>query len=109
MEKKINISDVSNDIRKITSDNSELIKKIGIFGSLARGDFGNNSDIDILIEYDSTSDFQPERFLQFCKLCNQVIDVLVNLYGRKVDLVHFEDNPKYILCDENIENEVVWL
>ena len=109
MEKKLNISDVSDDVRKIISYNSNLVNKIGVFGSLARGDFNDKSDIDILIEYAATSDFQPERFLQFCKLCNGVIDSLMKIYGRKVDLVQFENDPSGVLCSDNVNKEVVWI
>ena len=108
MNKHINITDVSKSIRNIISHNP-LVKKIGIFGSLARGNFNENSDIDILIAYDETDDFQPERFLQFCKLCNKVIDDLSNIYGRKIDLVQFEVEPAYTLSNDDIGSEVLWL
>ena len=38
------------------ASNYPSIKKIGVFGSYARGDETENSDIDILIDYDETSD-----------------------------------------------------
>jgi len=31
------------------------IVKIGIFGSMARGDFNENSDVDVLVEFDKTT------------------------------------------------------
>jgi len=42
MKKTINISDVSNEIRKIIANNAQLVKKVGIFGSLARGNFNDS-------------------------------------------------------------------
>ena len=109
MKKAINISDVSNEIRRIIADNAGLVKKVGIFGPLARGNFDDSSDIDILIEYAETPDFKPERYLDFCKLCNEVIDGLDERYGRSVDLVHFEENPVITLFNESVEEEVVWI
>ena len=35
------------------------LKKIGVFGSIARGEQNNNSDIDLIVEFeDNTSDLQ---------------------------------------------------
>ena len=36
--KKLTIPEVTNDIREIISPHTDIIKTIGIFGSLARGD-----------------------------------------------------------------------
>ena len=109
MKKPISVSVVSGEILKIIANSTELVKKIGIFGSLARGTFNDDSDIDILIEYAATPDFEPERYLMFCKLCNQIIDRLDEQYDRNVDLVHFENDPAITLFDENVGKEVVWL
>jgi predicted nucleotidyltransferase len=53
MREEMNIQDVAAHIRSVTSLKPDLIKKIGIFGSLARGDFNEESDIDLLVEYNS--------------------------------------------------------
>ncbi len=64
------------------------LKKLGVFGSTARGDAGPESDIDILVEVD------PSIGLGFVTLAEQLEAEL----GRKVDLVsrrqrsrHFPD------------------
>lgn len=85
-----------------------MVKKIGVFGSLVRGTFGNESDIDILIEYNAMSDVKMEHFIRFCELCNQMIETLSTSYGRGIDLIHFEDDPTKFLQDKNVIKEVVW-
>jgi len=107
--KTLNVSNVSSDVRDIISHNSGLVKKTGIFGSLARGTFNAASDIDILIEYDAAPDIDMGHFTRFCELCNQIIDTLTGLYGRDVDLIHFEGKPSNNLQDENVEKDVIWL
>ncbi len=54
------------------------IKKLGIFGSFAREEQKNGSDVDILVEFDA-----PIGFFDFIRLENFLSEVL----GRKVDLI----------------------
>ncbi|MBF7081720.1 nucleotidyltransferase family protein [Desulfallas sp. Bu1-1] len=55
------------------------VKKIGLFGSFARGEQTNTSDIDILVEfYQDQKTFDNYMDLKF---------YLEDLFGRKVDLV----------------------
>ena len=54
------------------------IKEIGIFGSYARGEYKDKSDVDILVEYE-----KPVSLLQIISLENY----LSALIGMKVDLV----------------------
>ena len=61
------------------------IKKAAVFGSFARGDFDNKSDVDILIE-------PPEGFSLF-DLAGLHLD-LEDTLGRKVDVVVYNSiNP----------------
>jgi len=53
------------------------LKSIGIFGSVARGDAGSRSDIDILVE------FNKPIGLDFVILADELEEIL----GLKVDLV----------------------
>ena len=85
------------------------MKKAGIFGSLARGTYHSDSDIDILVEYNASPDIDMEHFTRFCELCGQIRDSLFNIYGREVDIVHFEGDPANSLQDENINKEVIWV
>ena len=54
------------------------VKRIGIFGSYSRGEQREDSDIDILIEFE-----RPVGLIEFIRLQ----EYLENLLGVKVDLV----------------------
>ena len=107
--KKLNIPEVTNDIREIISPHIDLIKAIGIFGSLARGDYHDESDIDLIVEYNSFTEFTMEPFAKFCGLCNQLEERLEKTYNRKIDIVHIENGSLENLFDKSVEEEVVWL
>jgi len=53
------------------------VRRLGLFGSWARGDAGPDSDVDFLVEFDQTS-FDAYMDLKF---------YLEDLLGRPVDLV----------------------
>jgi uncharacterized protein len=54
------------------------VKKIGVFGSVSRGDQEEESDIDILVEFS-----RPVGFFKFLEL----EEFLTSMLGAKVDLV----------------------
>jgi uncharacterized protein len=56
------------------------IRRLALFGSVLRDDFGPDSDVDVLI------DPEPGR-LATLKEYSAAIDDLTNLFGRQVDLV----------------------
>jgi len=53
------------------------ISELGVFGSYARGDYNDKSDIDILV------DFNDAIGIQFITLAHELED----LFGQKIDLV----------------------
>ena len=53
------------------------VRKIGLFGSFAKGQSDERSDIDIIVEFDRPIGF---RFFEFA-------EYLENLLGRKVDVL----------------------
>jgi hypothetical protein len=57
------------------------IKRAGIFGSLARGEVGPESDIDVLVDIGGTN----MSALQYIGMAQELEDVI----GRKVDLVKY--------------------
>jgi len=109
MQKEMNIQAVMNDISVLLSNYPDLIEKIGIFGSLARGDFNENSDIDLLVRYDSPPVFSMEKFTRYCELCCKIQEELSNSYQRNVDIVDVQDDTLSNLYDPEIINEVVWI
>ena len=74
------------------------VTKIGIFGSIARGEDRPGSDVDVLVE------LSPDHltFRNFIAL----VDFLEDLYGRKVDLLTVGGIDPLIRQD--VESEVVW-
>jgi uncharacterized protein len=71
-------------IKKIIRENQShieekyFVKKIGIFGSYARGEQKPGSDIDLLVEFSKPIDFFEFLMLE---------DLLSNALNKKVDLV----------------------
>ena len=72
------------------------VKRIGLFGSYARGDHTKKSDIDILVE------FQTATYDNFINLAF----FLENLFGKEVDLVTTKSMSPYLA--PFIKREVVW-
>ncbi len=56
------------------------IKRLALFGSYARGDFGPESDIDVLVEFEEDAEI---GFLELARIQRE----LAELFGRPVDLV----------------------
>ncbi|MDR1560372.1 MAG: hypothetical protein LBS84_11900 [Clostridiales bacterium] len=53
--------------------------------------------------------FALNLFTRYCEVCNQIEDQLSNVYQRKVDIVHFENDSLVSLFDDNVEKEVLWV
>jgi len=65
------------------------IRRLSFFGSALRDDFGPNSDIDVLVE------FEEGETPSFFKLFDMEDDLSALLDGRKVDLRTPEDLGRY--------------
>lgn len=74
------------------------VKKIGIFGSFARGDSGKQSDVDVLVEFET----DKNTFDNFMDL----LFYLEDLFGKNVDLITTGGLHQYIR--PFVEREVVW-
>ncbi|MDD4447884.1 MAG: nucleotidyltransferase family protein [Methanothrix sp.] len=72
------------------------VRRIGIFGSFARGEQKESSDVDILVE------FEKPTFKNFMNLSFYLEDLL----GREVDLVTVKGLHPRIL--PYVEKDVVW-
>ena len=64
------------------------IKRLSIFGSALRSDFGPDSDIDVLVE------FEPDRTPGLFGFAGMELE-LTQMLGRKVDLRTPEDLSRY--------------
>jgi len=65
------------------------IKKLSIFGSYLREDFGPESDIDFLVEFD------PEHIPGLLRIAGMERELSELLDGRKVDLRTAQDLSRY--------------
>jgi len=76
MELKETIKLSSNDLCKRFG-----IKRLGLFGSVARGDYTAESDIDFFVEFDSpTPESMPDRYFGFIREAS-------SRFGREVQLL----------------------
>ena len=64
------------------------IRKLSLFGSVLRGDFGSDSDIDLLVEFD------PDHIPGLIRLAGMEIE-LTKILGRKVDVRTAQDLSRY--------------
>jgi len=106
--KMLELASVILDIKNIVSETPDVIKRVGIFGSLAKNSFTDQSDIDIVVEYATTLDFDYNRYTLFCKACNNIMDSISENYGRNVDILHVQQEHPDSLIHE-IQDEVVWV
>ncbi|MGK6350435.1 nucleotidyltransferase family protein [Parapedobacter sp. DT-150] len=69
------------------------LSELGLFGSYARGDYNDQSDIDILVDFDARIDG-----FQYIRLAHELED----LFNHKVDLVSRKGiKPSYLPFVEN--------
>ena len=74
------------------------ILKLGIFGSVARNENTENSDIDIVVEVQKPS----------LQLMYELREALKQLFGCEVDLVRFRDSLRP-LFKSNIQKDVIYV
>ncbi len=65
------------------------IRKLSLFGSVLRSDFGPSSDIDILVE------FEAGKGPSFFRLFDMEEELSTMLGGRKVDIRTLKDLSRY--------------
>ena len=68
------------------------IRRLSLFGSILRGDFGTDSDLDLLVEFDA------DHIPGFIRLAGMEIE-LSKILGRKVDLRTPQDLSRYFRED----------
>ena len=75
------------------------VVKIGVFGSMARGDYNKDSDVDILVTFNKVT-FDNYMDLKF---------YLEDLFGKKVDLV-IHKSIHHLLRERVLREEVavIW-
>lgn len=79
------------------------VRSAGVFGSVARGDDGPESDIDVLIEFDPHS--RVDLF-DYMNLKRYVAVLLKRRFRRKVDVIDIKGLDKYVR--PSVERDVVY-
>lgn len=79
------------------------IRRLAVFGSALRPDFGENSDIDILVEFD------PDHIPGLFGLARMERELSALLGGRKIDLRTPEDLSRYFRQQVIQEAEVQYV
>ena len=74
------------------------IEKLGLFGSVARGEQDDKSDIDIIIKMERPSLFR----------CAGISEELEKIFRRKVDLITLHENL-FRGFRQNVENDAVYV
>ena len=94
---KIDIEEIKRKILPILQ--RYRVKRVGLFGSYVRGEMGEDSDIDILVEIE-----KDISLLDFVELKLEIEEML----GRRVDLVEYS-TIKPLLRKRILEEQVVIL
>jgi predicted nucleotidyltransferase len=84
------------------------VKRIGLFGSYAKGDQKKKSDIDFLVEFDMTA--FDENFRGLFDNFMDLSSYLENLFGKKVDILTpvSVDSIRIKEVSEEIKRSVVY-
>lgn len=92
--------DIISSLKNIKEDLSQrfAVKEIGVFGSVAREEQTDASDIDLLVEFS-----KPVSLVTFMRLEFYLSDML----GNKVDLVTFDSLKPMI--QEDVLSEVIYV
>ena len=87
-----------------TAKNYPYITKVGVFGSYARGEEKQTSDIDILIDYDNSSDDFLDDLENFMEGMEQLIHNEIG-YVTLPGLMESSND----LYKQNVFNDVKWI
>ena len=75
-----------------------VIERLGLFGSVARGEQDDNSDIDVVIKMQRPSLFRSYR----------IREELETLFRRKVDLITLHEN-QFFDFRKNVEHDAIYV
>jgi len=73
-----------------------FVKKIGLFGSYARNEQHDNSDIDLIVE------FSHPIGIEFVSLANEI----ENEFNTKIDLISIKSINKHYMSE--LKNEIIY-
>jgi len=85
------------------------IRRIGVFGSFAKGDNDKHSDIDLLYDYDEDSEVSTDNLLDYVDEIDSLIKQAANV--EKIDYVWYKGvlNSENEKLRQSVLDNVVWL
>ena len=81
------------------------VKSLAVFGSILTDRFNDNSDVDLLVNFDTTNHEEWDYVGNYFSLQ----EALENLFGRKVDLVVEKGlRNKYFIANVNRTKQMIY-
>ncbi len=111
---KIDLQELKNVVSDFINqfENKQSIQRIGVFGSVARGDYDATSDIDLAIDYKYQS-ASLEDISRFFDLCTGLTSLILNAFSRHVDVLEYNAFNSGYAADlpfkEEVDKDVIWL
>jgi len=91
----LTLDDIKKGIEKIAPEYK--LKRVTLFGSRARGNFREDSDVDLIVE------FSKDQTVTLFTLAGVMID-LEEIFGVKVDVIHGPKKAEWMIeIDKEIE------
>ena len=102
------ISTITATVSNILSSSkySNNVLRIGVFGSVARDEATNKSDIDLIIDYQHT-----DNALNYIYFCSEIEEAFKALYNKTTSIVEAEalNYEEYAHIGKEIEKDAKWI
>jgi len=113
LEYDLNLNHIKQESCEILNnfENKNAVKKIGVFGSFARGDYTRDSDIDLIIDYNYDKTGLIEDLFKFLNFITDLKNMFKNKYNKETDIIEYEAlwQKENRLLKEEVEGEIVWI
>ena len=109
----LNIDHIKQDSFNVLNnfENRNAVKRIGVFGSFARGDYTEDSDVDLIIDYNYAKTDIIEDSFKFLNFITDLRNIFKNKYNKETDVVEYAalKQRENRLLKKEIEGEIVWI
>jgi len=108
------IDDISNIVPSVLSNGeySGRVRRVGVFGSVARGEATTDSDIDFIIDYKYANCIDPDETILEAKVWFEFEESMRELFSPvELSIVNLDslDQNGDVDLKENIERDVIWI
>ena len=109
----LNLNHIKQDSCEILSnfENKNAVKKIGVFGSFARGDYTKGSDIDLVIDYNYAKTDVVDDVFKFLNFIGEIREMFKSRYNKETDIVEYKalEQKENRLLKQELDREIVWI